>query len=90
MMTKLETVISACASVTPDFAARLAHRASAYASDIYLDNGGSRFCVDSLIGILAMDLRRGAKVFVTADGADERRAAEDICALLSQSASAGE
>ena len=89
-MTRLETVFSACASITPDFAAQLAHRASAYTSEIYLDNGGSRFCVDSLIGILAMDLRRGARVSVTADGTDEQRAVEDICALLSQRASAEE
>ena len=83
-MTKLETVFSACSAMTPDFAARLAHRASTYASDIYLDNGGGKFCVDSLIGILAMDLRRGASVSVTAEGEDEQRAAEAICDLLSQ------
>ena len=45
-MTRLETVFSACASITPDFAAQLAHRASAYTSEIYLDNGGypAGFC----------------------------------------------
>ena len=85
-MTKLETVFSACPIVTPDFAARLAHQASTYASDIYLDNGGARFCIDSLIGILAMDLRRGANVCVTAKGEDEQLAAKAICDLLSKEA----
>ena len=59
------------------------------------DDGWKAFRIEgtldfSLIGILAMDLRRGARVSVTADGADERRAVEDICALLSQRASAEE
>ena len=41
-----------------------------------------RLCVDSLIGILAMNLRQGTKVRVVTDGADEQQAMEGVCALL--------
>ncbi len=81
-MMKREIVFGACAAVTPDFAARLAQLATEVASEVYLERGGARLCVDSLISILSMDLRRGARVVVCAEGADEAEAAERVCALL--------
>ena len=82
-MQKTEVVFGACPVVTPDFAARLAQRATRFAAKVYLESGSTCLSVDSLIGILAMDLRRGMRVTVRAEGADEDDAAEGICALLS-------
>ena len=81
-MLKTETVFDACPVITPDFAARLAQCASRYAAQVYLERGNTRLCVDSLIGILALDLRRGTKVQFVTEGADERQAMEGVCALL--------
>ena len=83
-MQKMEVVFGACPVVTPDFAARLAQRASRFAAEVYLESGNTRLCVDSLIGILALDLRRGMRVTVRAECADESDAAASICALLSR------
>ena len=81
-MLKMETVFGGPSGVTPDFAARLAQRASKFVSPVYLECGTTQLSVDSLIGILAMDLRKGMKLTVTADGEDEAAAAECICAFL--------
>ena len=82
-MQKTEVVFGACPVVTPDFAARLAQRASRFAAEVYLESGSTQLCVDSLIGILALDLRRGMRVVVRAEGADEVDAVASVCALLS-------
>ena len=81
-MLKNETVFGACPVITPDFAARLAQCASQYASEVYLERGSVRLCVDSLIGILALNLRQGTKVLVVTEGSDEHQAMEGVCALL--------
>lgn len=81
-MLKKEVVFGACPVVTPDFAARLAQRATCFASEVYLESGNTRLCVDSLIGILAMDLRKGMRVTVCAEGVDEGEATACIGALL--------
>lgn len=83
-MQKKEFVFGAEAAVTPDFAAKLSQRASRFASKVYLENGSARLCVDSLISILAMDLRRGTRVTVHAEGADEQEAMECIGRLLEE------
>ena len=81
-MVKVETVFGACSAVTPDFAAQLAHRASQYAANVYLEKGSMRLCVDSLIGILSLDLRKGMKVTIVADGWDEQNALDAVCEFL--------
>lgn len=81
-MLKMETVFGAANSVTPDFAVLLAQRASKFEAPVYLEWGNAQLSVDSLIGILALDLRKGMKLVVSADGADEAEAAECICAML--------
>lgn len=85
-MLKMETVFGANGGVTPDFAALLAQRASKFASPVYLECGSTLLSVESLIGILAMDLRKGAKLTVSADGVDEAEAVECICSLLREGA----
>ena len=81
-MLKLETVFGAGNTVTPDFAALLANQASKYSSRVYLECGNTQLCVDSLIGILAMDVRKGMRLVVAAEGTDEAEAAQCIGALL--------
>lgn len=85
-MVRVETVFGAGASVTPDFAAQLAHCASKYAANVYLEKGNMRLSVDSLIGILSLDLRRGAKVTISADGLDEQVALDAVCEFLNHGA----
>ena len=81
-MVRVETVFSACSSITPDFAAQLAQRASQYAANVYLEKGSMRLSVDSLIGILSLDLRKGTKVIISADGLDEQQALDSVCEFL--------
>lgn len=81
-MMKREVVFEACAAATPRFAAKIAQAAGRLASVISLEQEGSRLGVDSLISILSLDLRRGARVTVWAQGPDEAEAIERICALL--------
>ena len=57
MMKKMVT-FDAVPSITPDFAAKLANCASAYSATVHLECEKTRLCVDSLIGILALALRR--------------------------------
>lgn len=81
-MLKREIVFGACPAITPDFAAKLAQRAAGFSAEVYLESGTTSLCVDSLIGILAMNLRMGTRVTLRAEGADEREAAACIGALL--------
>ena len=81
-MLNLETVFGAGTTVTPDLAAKIAQQASKFNSRVYLECGSTRLSVESLIGILAMDVRRGTKLTVSAEGSNEAEAAECISALL--------
>ena len=83
-MFKKDAVFNAQACVTPDFAAKLANTAAQFKADVYIECNNIRLCVDSLISILAMDLRKGGSVAVFADGADELAAVDAICAVLMQ------
>ena len=85
-MLKMETVFGANSGITPDFAALLAQRASKFDSNVYLECGSTTLSVESLIGILAMDLRRGAKLTVSAEGKDAAAAVDCICTLLREGA----
>ena len=81
-MLKIDVLFEAGDAMTPDFAAKLAQVASRYSSKVYLKTGKIELGVDSLIGILAMDMRRGGMVTVIADGKDEYEAGTRICELL--------
>lgn len=83
-MTRRDTTFNAQDAMTPDFAAALAHRASGYAANVYLERGSTRLSVDSLIGILALNIRRGMKVAIVADGYDAPQAVDCVCAILSE------
>lgn len=81
-MAKKLVTFDALASITPDFAAKLANCASAYSATVHLECGKTRLCVDSLISILALALRRGMPVEITADGDDAESAVHALSALL--------
>lgn len=81
-MVRLETTFAAADSLTPEFAAKLADHTAHYRADISLECGDKRLRLDSLICILAMELYRGVKVAVLAEGEDEQAAAEEILAVL--------
>lgn len=83
-MVRVETVFGADQAVTPDFAAQLANRASQFAANVYLEKDNMRLCVDSLIGILSLDLRRGSRVAIVADGFDEHEALDAVCEFINK------
>jgi len=85
-MFKKEAVFNAQACVTPDFAAKLANTAAQFRADVYIECNNFRLCVDSLISILSMDLRKGGSVVICAEGADEQAAAEAVFAVLTREA----
>ena len=81
-MLKFDVKFEAGDAITPDFAARLANAAGQYSSRISLKTANLELGVDSLTGILAMDMRRGGNVTVIADGQDEYEAGKHISELL--------
>ena len=81
-MVRLEAVFQAGLGMSPEIAAKLSQRASKYQSDILLKCGERELRLDSLIGILSMEMPRGSRVTVVAEGPDEAAAAEDIRGIL--------
>ena len=81
-MTTKEVVFAALPVITPDFAAALAQQASLFAAPVFMEHENMSLSVDSLIGILSMDLRRGMTVTVSAEGEDAAEAVESVCKML--------
>ena len=81
-MFRMETVFNALPVITPDFAAALAQQASLYSAPVFMEHENMCLSVDSLIGILSLNLRRGMSVVVTAEGEDAQAAVESVCKLL--------
>ena len=81
-MSSMETVFNALPVITPDFAAALAQQASLFSASVFMEHENMRLSVDSLIGILSMDLRRGMRVTIIAEGDDAQAAVECICAMM--------
>lgn len=81
-MIKLDTVFEAADGLTPEFAAKLSTYAARFESDISVECGGKCLNMDSLICILSLELYRGVKVSILADGSDEVAAAEEIRKVL--------
>lgn len=68
--------------MTPDIAAKIAQRASMFEAKVYIHHRGMDLCVDSLIGILALNVRKGSEINVGAEGSDEAAALKAICDIL--------
>jgi len=81
-MARMETVFNALPVITPDFAAALAQQASLYNAPVFMEHENMSLSVDSLIGILSLNLRKGMTVTVAAEGDDGQAAVESICKLL--------
>lgn len=81
-MARMETVFNALPVITPDFAAALAQQASLFNAPVFMEHKGMSLSVDSLIGILSLNLRKGMTVAVTAEGDDAETAVQSICKLL--------
>ena len=81
-MKRIETAFGAADNLTPQFAARVADMTSGFRSEILLACGQRRLRMDSLISILALDLRRGTKIAVIAEGEDEEEACAAVAALF--------
>lgn len=81
-MARMETVFNALPVITPDFAAALAQQASLYSAPVFMEHKNMSLSVDSLIGILSLNLRKGMSVVVTAEGDDAQTAVEAVCKML--------
>lgn len=81
-MVKVETVFNAADTITPEFAAKISDCAAKFQAVVSLDCGGKQLQLDSLICILALELYRGVKVAIVAEGSDEDAAAEAIRRII--------
>ena len=81
-MVRMETVFNALPVITPDFAAALAQQASLYSAPVFMEHHNMCLSVDSLIGILSLNLRKGMSVIVSAEGEDAQAAVETVCKML--------
>ena len=81
-MVQLEAIFSARDGIGPDFAAEVSNCAARFESSVALKSGDRLMRLGSLISILAMDLRKGARVALIAEGSDEEEAATALKELL--------
>lgn len=81
-MVRMEASFACAGGMTPDIAAQLAQLAERFQANLQMECAGKRVPLDSLIGILSVECRRGTPLAVIADGADERDAAQAMKALL--------
>ena len=81
-MYRKEIVFGCGDAMTPDVAARLTQAADRYRAALQLECAGKRVLLDSLIGILSLDCRRGTGLAVLGEGMDAADAVEAIAALL--------
>ena len=81
-MVRREVVFGCGEAMTPDIAARIAQLAERFSAGLHLECGEKRVRLDSLIGILSVECRRGKSLAVVADGEDEQPACAAIAAVL--------
>ena len=81
-MVKVETIFNAEDTLTPEFAAKISDCAAKFQSVVSLDCGGKQLQLDSLICILALELYRGVKVAIIAEGEDAEAAAEAVRRII--------
>ena len=87
MSVEREAVISNESGIHARVAAMIVQRArelsEKYHTKLYLrGTRGERFLMRSIMKLIALKTRRGDAVFVTAEGGDEQRAAEEMAAFL--------
>lgn len=83
-MTKREITIRLQSGLEARPVAMLVQVASQYESEIYLESGGRTVNAKSIMGMMTLGLDMGQKVVVSANGADEQEAVQNIENYLSR------
>ena len=73
-MVRMEAVFQCGDGMTPDVAAKLTAIAEKYDAKLEMERGGKRVLLDSLIGILSLDCRRGTRLTVLGEGPEAAEA----------------
>lgn len=83
VMTKRTVTIELASGLEARPIAMLVQLASSYESRIYVQSDNKKVNAKSIMGMMTLDLPVGEQVVVTADGADEEKAINDIEKYLS-------
>ncbi|MBE5773858.1 MAG: HPr family phosphocarrier protein [Clostridiales bacterium] len=81
-MVRTDAVFSAADRMTPEIAVSLARLAEKFTADLTIGYDTTSIQLDSLIGVLSLDLRRGKSLWVLGNGTDEAEAVDAICKAL--------
>ena len=57
-------------------------KANTYKCSIWVENGDRRANAKSLLGVLSLGISMDMKIIITADGADEETAVNELAALI--------
>ena len=83
-MVRTDIVYTAGDRMTPDIAVSIAKQAEKFNANLLIEYENKSIQLDSLIGVLSMELQRGMALTVVAEGADESEAAKAICCVLTE------
>ena len=81
-MTTRECVIRNRLGLHARAAAKFVHVATRFSSQIHVSREGKTMDGKSIMGILLLAAGAGASVVITADGADETDAVQELCRLI--------
>jgi catabolite repression HPr-like protein len=82
-MTKRIATIELASGLEARPIAMLVQLASSYESKIYVESDNKKVNAKSIMGMMTLDLPVGEQVIITADGADEEKAIDEIEKYLS-------
>ncbi|MBQ1189355.1 MAG: HPr family phosphocarrier protein [Lachnospiraceae bacterium] len=82
-MTKRTVTIELASGLEARPIAMLVQLASSYESKIYVESDNKKVNAKSIMGMMTLDLPVGEQVIITADGADEEKAIDEIEKYLS-------
>ncbi|MBR6767855.1 MAG: HPr family phosphocarrier protein [Clostridia bacterium] len=81
-MVRTDAVFSAGDRMTPEIAVSLAKQAEKFSANLLIEYENTSIQLDSLIGVLSLELHRGKVLTVVAEGSDEEEAAKAIRSVL--------
>ena len=81
-MVRTDAEFTAGDRMTPEIAVSLAKQADKFSANLLIEYENTGIQLDSLIGILSLELYRGKVLSVVAEGSDEEDAAKAICDVL--------
>ena len=82
-MTKRTVTIELASGLEARPIAMLVQLASSFESRIYVESDNKKVNAKSIMGMMTLDLPVGEQVIITADGADEEKAIDEIEKYLS-------